>query len=183
MAADAVGPRELLRFWLELPEKTLFTADPAFDRELASRFGKTLEEAEAGRLDHWTASAEGALALVVLLDQMSRNIHRGSPAMYANDAKALAAAKQAIARGDDLRMSKEERRWLYMPFMHSEDLADQERCVELFKSSGLESALPYAEEHADIVRRFGRFPHRNAILGRVSSAEEKAYLDEGGFKG
>jgi uncharacterized protein (DUF924 family) len=120
---------------------------------------------------------------VILLDQMSRNIHRGTPGMYEHDSRALAVAERAIARGEDAALPKEERRWLYMPFMHSEKLADQERCVELCRAAGLDATLPFAVEHADIVRRFGRFPHRNAILGRASTKAETDYLEGGGFKG
>lgn len=180
---EVSSPGALLDQWLALPEDTVFGADPEFDRTLSERYGETLKAAEAGSLDHWAETAEGAVALVILLDQMSRNIHRGTPGMYANDAKALAVSKRAIARGNDLRLSRQARRWFYMPFMHSEDPADQQRCIELCQASGLVDVVPYAEQHAEIVRRFGRFPHRNAILGRETSQEEAAYLADGGFKG
>lgn len=183
MTADIRSPREILDYWFALADDVAFGADPAFDRLLEDRFGATVEAARRGALDSWEATPEGALALVLLLDQMSRNIHRGTPSMYEHDAKALAIAKRAIARGDDRALPKAERRWLYMPFMHSEDLADQERCVELCRASDLADTLPHAIEHADIVRRFGRFPHRNAILGRQSTQAEIDYLDGGGFKG
>lgn len=183
MTAERMTPRDILDFWFALSDDVIFTADLEFDRELERRFGATVEAARAGALDGWENTPEGALALVILLDQMSRNIHRGTPAMYEHDAKALAVAERAIAHGEDQARPKEERRWLYMPFMHSEELAHQDRCVELCRAAGLDDTVPYAIEHADIVRRFGRFPHRNAILGRDSSQAELDYLEAGGFKG
>lgn len=183
MTAERMTPRDVLDYWFALSEDVIFEADPEFDRELERRFGTTLEAARAGALDEWEGTPEGALALVILLDQMSRNIHRGTPAMYEHDPKAVAVAERAIARGEDQALPKEKRRWLYMPFMHSEELAHQDRCVELFRTAGLDETLPYAIEHADIVRRFGRFPHRNAILGRNPSQAEIDYLAAGGFKG
>jgi uncharacterized protein (DUF924 family) len=172
-----------LRDWLAYSDKQLFGADPAFDRELAGKHAELLEAARAGELDGWEATPEGALALVLVLDQLSRNLGRGTPDMYASDAKALAIAKRAIARGLDREVPAGARRWFYMPFMHSEDLADQEACVELCRAEGLEATLPYALEHAGIVRRFGRFPHRNRILGRPGTPEEDAFLEAGGSAG
>ncbi|MGE0211507.1 MAG: DUF924 family protein [Parvibaculaceae bacterium] len=183
MTTDVHSPRQILDFWFDLTDDVAFGADPKFDRLLEERFGGTLAAARRGKLDAWEKTPEGALALVLLLDQMSRNVHRGTPAMYEQDEKALEMAERAIARGEDMALPKEQRRWLYMPFMHSEKLADQERCVELCRASELADTLPYAIDHADIVRRFGRFPHRNAILGRTSTRGETDYLDGGGFKG
>jgi uncharacterized protein (DUF924 family) len=177
------APAEVLAFWLAQDDKIVFSADRAFDKEVSRRFHDVVEQAKSGALDHWADSPEGALALVILLDQMSRNIFRDSPQMYAADAKALATAKRAIEIGFDAALPKEKRRWLYMPFMHSEDLADQERSIELFARAELTESLPHAVGHADIVRRFGRFPHRNAILGRRSRPEEEAFLLAGGFSG
>jgi uncharacterized protein (DUF924 family) len=181
--AQTTDPGEVVSFWLAQNDKVWFSADPAFDAEVVSRFAELVERAESGSLDHWAESPEGAVALVILLDQMTRNIYRDSPGMFAADDKALALAKRVIARGFDMDLDKDKRRWLYMPFMHSEDLEDQERGVELFAQSELASSLPFAEEHADIIRRFGRFPHRNAILGRHTTPEEAAFLADGGFSG
>lgn len=181
--AEADDPGEVVSFWLGQSETTWFTADPAFDAKVSGRFAGLLERAKAGSLDHWADSAEGALALVILLDQMSRNIHRDEPEMFAADEKALMVARQAIERGFDRELPKHKRRWLYMPFMHSEDLADQERSVELFTRAGLAESVSFAMDHAEIIRRFGRFPHRNAILGRRTSPEEAAFLAGGGFSG
>lgn len=183
MTHDALAPRQLLDFWFALSDEAVFEIDPEFDLKLKGMFGGLLEQARQGNLDAWADTPEGALALVILLDQTSRNIHRGTPEMYAGDKKSVEIAKRAIARGDDQRFPLEERRWFYMPFMHSEDLADQERCVELFRKAHIKSQIPYAEDHAQIIRRFGRFPHRNAILGRAPTEEELAYLAGGGFKG
>lgn len=180
---DKADPGEVVSFWLAQSDKVWFTADPIFDAEVKARFAGLVERAKAGGLDDWAESAEGALALVVLLDQMTRNIYRDSPEMFAADDKALAVAKKAIAKGFDKELPKHKRRWLYMPFMHSEDLADQERSIELFSSADLSESIPFAVDHADIVRRFGRFPHRNVLLGRETTPEEAAFLAEGGFSG
>jgi uncharacterized protein (DUF924 family) len=181
--ARTAEPGDVVRFWLSQDDKVLFTADPNFDAEVLSRFAELVERAKSGALDDWADEPEGALALVILLDQMTRNIYRDSREMFAADDKALGLAKRAIERGFDMDLPKEQRRWLYMPFMHSEDLADQEMSVELFARSELSKSLPFAVEHADIIRRFGRFPHRNAILGRQTTQEEADFLAGGGFSG
>ena len=174
---------EVVSFWLSQNDKVWFSANPAFDAEVLSRFAELVERAKSGSLDHWADDPEGALALIILLDQMTRNIYRDSPEMFAADGKALKVARRAIGRGFDMDLPKDKRRWLYMPFMHSEDLADQERSVELFERSEISESLPFAVEHADIIRRFGRFPHRNAILGRETTPEEAAFRADGGFSG
>ena len=180
---ERAEPGEVVTFWIGQAEKTWFTADPAFDAKVRSRFGEHVERAKSGAFDHWAESPVGALALVILLDQMTRNMYRDSPEMFAADGKALAVAKRAIERGFDRELSKNERRWLYMPFMHSEELADQERSIELFAEADLSESIAFAVDHADIIRRFGRFPHRNAILGRLTTPEEAAFLAGGGFAG
>src|SRR5262249_18551221 len=139
--------------------------------------------AAAGDLSSWEASDDGALALTIVLDQFPRNMFRGDPRTYATDALAREVAGRAIDRGADARIDPVLLEFIYMPFMHSEVLADQLRCVELFGKTGHAENLKYAERHADIVRRFGRFPHRNRLLGRPTSPEEQAFLDEGGFSG
>ena len=181
--ARTTEPDDVVSFWLSQDEKVWFTADPAFDAEVLSRFAELVERAKSGALDDWADEPEGALALVILLDQMTRNIYRDSPEMFAADEQALAVAKRAIERGFDMDLPKHKRRWLYMPFMHSEEMADQERSVELFERSELAESLPFAVDHADIIRRFGRFPHRNAILGRETTRDEAAFLAGGGFSG
>jgi len=175
-------PRDVLQFWQEAGPSRWFRRDDDFDQRFRDRFLAAHEAAAAGRLSSWGATPEGALALVLLLDQFPRNAFRDTPRMYASDALARSAADAAIAAGHDLRVDAELRRFFYLPFMHSEDLRDLERCVALHQEEGGES-LRYARHHRDIVARFGRFPHRNAVLGRRSSQEEEQFLADGGFGG
>jgi uncharacterized protein (DUF924 family) len=179
-----MNPGEIIGFWLTQDESRYFEADAAFDDLLRQWFGAVHQRALDGMLSDWEESQEGRLALILLLDQMSRNIHRGTPKMFAGDAKALVLANRAIEAGDDAACGDPEvTRWYYMPFMHSEKLSDQDRCVRLCREAGLEETLPFAIEHRNIIARFGRFPHRNAILGRRMGAAEQAFLDGGGFSG
>ena len=177
-----ITPQQLLRFWQEAGPQRWFRGDPEFDADLSRRFLPAHEAAAAGQLRHWLASAEGALALVLLLDQLPRNAFRGTPRVYATDAQARAAADVAIRAGFDRAVAEELRQFFYLPFMHSEDLQDLERCIALNEPAGGEP-LRWARHHRDIVARFGRFPHRNAILGRPSTPEEERFLAEGGFTG
>lgn len=176
---------ELLDFWFGMetplqPRKIWFAKDPAFDRACHERFAGTHARAAAGELDHWAHTPDGALALVVLLDQLSRNMFRDTPAAFAQDARALAVAQGAIAQGFDLALPALRRMFLYLPFEHSEDMAHQARSVELFESlrghPWLDEAIDYAHRHHEVIERFGRFPHRNAILGRSSTPDELDYL-------
>ena len=176
-------PRDIVSYWMEQPEKRLFSVDPGFDAELKDRFGALHAQAVAGGLSDWEDTTDGRLALVLLLDQMSRNLNRGTPGMFAHDAQALSLASRAIAEGDADVLPAAEMRWHVMPFMHSEDLQDQQRCVELCRELGLDDTLPHAIEHRDIIERFGRFPHRNRLLGRAMSEDEQEFLDQGGFSG
>ena len=130
-------------------------------------------------MKHWEQTAEGALALVILLDQMPLNMYRGQPESFATEAQSREVAGRAITRHFDQYLPDKGKAFLYMPFMHSENLADQDRSVELFTNAGLQDNLRFARHHRDIVRRFGRFPHRNAILGRNSTPEETAWLASG----
>ncbi|MDW8123581.1 MAG: DUF924 family protein [Geminicoccaceae bacterium] len=172
--------RALLDLWFAPATEPLwFRPDPAFDRLLAERFGALVERAASGACDGWLEHPEGALALVLLLDQLPRNIYRGTPRAYAFDAKARALARAALARGHDRAVPERARLFFYLPFEHSEDLADQDLAVELCRPLG-GAALAYAERHREVIRRFGRFPHRNAILGRPSTPEEEAFLREPG---
>lgn len=184
----AMDPRatEVLSFWFRGPEKrkAWFEKDPAFDAEIRARFLPLYENAAAGALARWQASPGDCLALVVALDQFPRNMFRGSARAFAADPLALATAKHAIARGHDRAMLSVERQFLYLPLEHSESLADQERCLQLMREIAVfpETAdLPrWAQAHLDIIRRFGRFPHRNAALGRDSTPAEVAFLKEPG---
>ncbi|MBL8311727.1 MAG: DUF924 family protein [Burkholderiales bacterium] len=174
--------RDIVSFWRDAGPERWFRKDAAFDTVFRERFAVEHEAAASGGLDAWQASAEGALALLILLDQYPRNSFRGSPRMFATDAQAVAVANAALARGFDRELGDEMQRFFYLPFMHSERLSDQERCVELYRPLGGDG-LRYAEIHRDAVARFGRFPHRNPILGRTMTAEEQTYLDNGGFAG
>ena len=181
--SGAVEPGEVLAFWRAAGPKKWFAKDDAFDAAIRDRFLLTYEAAAIGELGHWEASAEGALALVIVLDQFPRNIFRGSARTFAADPLARAVADRAIARGYDEQIPPSERTFFYLPFEHSEDPADQERCVALHRAAGDAEGLKWAELHADIIRRFGRFPHRNKLLGRSTTPDEQAFLDAGGFAG
>ncbi len=170
---------ELLAFWFAPGTKPRrFARDGSFDAELRDRFGPLAAAAAEGRLDRRAGTPRGALGLVLLLDQLPRNLHRGDPRAFAQDEKARAVASAALAAGHDAALGQDERLFLYLPFEHSEDLADQERSVALFTELGAPEWLDYAVRHRDIVRRFGRFPHRNAALGRASTEEELDFLRE-----
>jgi uncharacterized protein (DUF924 family) len=181
--SPVVSPDEVLAFWRAAGPKKWFTKNDAFDAEIAARFLPTYVAAADGQLGEWEASADGALALLLVLDQFPRNIFRNSARAFAADALARAVADRAIARGFDQDAKDEERSFFYLPFEHSEVLADQERCVALARATGNADTLKWAELHAEIIRRFGRFPHRNAALGRTTTAKEQAFLDDGGFAG
>jgi uncharacterized protein (DUF924 family) len=176
-------PADILAFWRAAGPDKWFEKNDAFDAEIRERFRDTYAAAAAGRLAAWEEDAEGALALVIVLDQFPRNMFRGDARTYAADPLARAVAQRAIARGFDQTYVPPERRFFYLPFTHSENLADQERCVALNRAAADEEGTKWAELHADIIRRFGRFPHRNGALGRATTAEEQAFLDGGGFAG
>ncbi len=175
-------PEDVLAFWFAGDPATQrdvwFEKDVAFDTA-CTRFAGALLAAKAGALDHWAATPRGTLALLILLDQFSRNLHRGSAEAFAADAKARQVARVAIAMGFDQQVGPVERIFMYLPLEHSEVLADQDEAVRLFATLG-EELRGYAEKHRDVIRRFGRFPHRNAALGRKNTAEEEAYLLEPG---
>jgi uncharacterized protein (DUF924 family) len=178
-----VSPQDVLTFWRNAGETRWWTKDAAFDAEIRERFLDLWHAAAAGRCADWEASDDGALALVIVLDQFPRNMFRDDPRTYATDPLAREVARRAVDRGVDVRLAEDLRGFLYMPFMHSEHLADQERCIALFAKTGNAESAKYAAHHADIIRRFGRFPHRNRLLGRSTTAEEQAFLDAGGFSG
>ena len=176
-AADVVS------FWRGAGPEAWFKKDEAFDGEIRRRFLTTHEAAAAGQLSDWEHNAEGALALLILLDQFPRNMFRGQARMFDTDTMARAIAAGAIVRGFDAQADKMMRGFFYLPFEHSEDMADQVRSVAFYKAIDDADGLKWAELHADIIRRFGRFPHRNAVLGRATTPEEQAFLDGGGFGG
>lgn len=162
------------------PRPAWWARNDAFDAEIRHRFASLHDQASTRRLEHWRAEPESALALVLVLDQFTRNLMRGSPQTYACDAHALDVAKGAIASGFDQKLLPIRRQFFYLPFMHSEVLAEQDRCVALFEAlTGLpdqENSLKFARRHQEIVARFGRFPHRNALLGRTTTPEEAQFL-------
>ena len=193
-------PDEVLRFWLgacpidpaamQRVQAQWFRKDDAFDAALRARFGPTLEAALAGQLHGWAASADGWLALLLVLDQFTRNAFRGQPRSFAGDAQALALALQGIERGHDQALPPMARIFCYLPLEHAEDAAMQARSVALFTAlrdaadaepkAFFDGTLEYARKHQDVIARFGRFPHRNAILGRASTDAERAYLAQPG---
>jgi uncharacterized protein (DUF924 family) len=191
--SEMLGHAEVLEFWFGTPETAgteavsarWFSKDEAFDREIASRFGPLIEQALQGGLQDWAWQPGQALARILLLDQFTRNALRGSARAFAGDTLALAAARQMVAQAQDEALAPLRRVFVYLPFEHAESLEAQEEALRLFRrvaqeAPGLESYLHYAERHHEIVRRFGRFPHRNALLGRTSTAEEAAFLQEPG---
>jgi uncharacterized protein (DUF924 family) len=185
-------PEEVLAFWFgreseegygELRE-AWFSRDPDFDREIRDRFEEVYEEAVAGELETWKEEAQSCLALIVVLDQFPRNMFRGDARMYAADGLALAAARHAVERAYDRELPPFQRMFVYLPFEHSENLENQRFSVELFRrlseEMGSEDLMVYAVQHLRIVERFGRFPHRNEILGRRTTPEEAEFLKEPG---
>jgi uncharacterized protein (DUF924 family) len=177
--------QEIAAFWRGVGPDGWYKKDPALDQSIRDRFLPAHEAAAAGRLKAWEDSAEGALALMILLDQFPRNMFRNDARAFATDPLARAVAAGALVKGFDAKVGDKDvdmRGFFYLPFMHSEDLADQERSVALYKAAG-SADLKWADLHADIIRRFGRFPHRNAVLGRTTTPAEQAFLDDGGFKG
>lgn len=176
-------PETVWNFWRLAGPARWFTKDAAFDGALRVRFGEALARARSGAFDHWGETPEGALGLVILLDQVSRNIHRGSPLAFAADAHARALVKDWIGRGYLWKVPAPDAMWFCMPLEHSENIDDQWRCVALFQTLGLNEMVYWAKVHLDIIARFGRFPHRNPVLGRKSTAAELAFLKAGGFAG
>jgi uncharacterized protein (DUF924 family) len=172
---------EIVRFWFEeLTPKDWYRKDQALDAEITRRFGGVHDALRSGVPASWLATAKGWLAAIIVLDQFPRNMFRGDPRAFATDAEALALSKRAIAEGVDMQLVPEQRAFLYLPFQHTEDAADQARSVELFTALGIPSNLDFALRHKAIIDRFGRFPHRNAVLGRASTEQEAAFLTQPG---
>lgn len=184
----------LLELWLgpecerDAPQdavrKRWFEKSPELDARLLREHGADLEAAERGTYDDWAQTPRGRLALIILLDQLTRNLHRGTGAMFDNDDKALALARQGVELGEDRGLRAAERNFLYMPFMHSERLADQDRSIELFGQLAREAptldATEWAVKHREVIARFGRFPHRNNLLDRTSTPDEVLFLQQPG---
>ncbi len=179
----AAHPSDITTFWREAGPAKWFTKNARFDDVIRLKYEPTHHAAARGEYAAWEETAEGAFALLILLDQFPRNLYRGTGHAFATDSLARRIARKAIAKGFDEQVEVEVRHFFYLPFEHSEDLADQALCVELCAASGDLEALKWAKVHYDIIQRFGRFPHRNAALGREMTAEEHVFLDEGGFGG
>lgn len=184
--------KEILEFWFGTPDdpdygqqrKIWFTKNPEFDQEVRSRFLPYYNQAATGQLDDWQASPTSCLALIILLDQFPRNMFRGQPQAFATDSQALFFAQHAVAQKFDHELLPLQRWFIYMPFEHSENLEDQHQSVELFKTlsdqANLADGFDYAKRHLKVIERFGRFPHRNQILGRETTLEEAEFLKQPG---
>ncbi|MDP5305855.1 DUF924 family protein [Paracoccus spongiarum] len=170
-------PQDVRDFWFSDAMKPWwFAKSDEIDRQIIQLFGETYEAAHGGHLDHWMGDPQDALALVIALDQFPRNMFRGSARSFESNDLALRHARAALDRGHDRQVDPEARQFFYLPFMHSEDLDDQDRSVRLYEELGNENSLKFAREHRDIIARFDRFPHRNAVLGRETRPEEAEFL-------
>ncbi|MGO4572413.1 DUF924 family protein [Microvirga sp. 2TAF3] len=178
-----VSPNTVLDFWQAAGADKWFAKDDAFDQACRDRFLPTYEAAARGDLNEWELTPEGALAVILLLDQFPRNMFRGTRGVYKTDPAALLAADRAIEKGYDKAFKPALRQFFYLPFMHSESLRHQQRSVALNEALGEPESVKYAHHHHDIIARFGRFPHRNGILGRDTTPEEEEFLKVDGFKG
>jgi uncharacterized protein (DUF924 family) len=177
----AADIEDVLEFWFEtLSREQWYRADPVVDAQVGRRLGGLYDRLARAVPEAWLATPEGCLAAVVVLDQVPRNLFRGSPRAFATDAQARAIAAAALKRGFERALAPRRREVLYLPFQHAEDLGCQDRAVALYAALGDERALDFARRHRDIIARFGRFPHRNEALGRTSSAEEVAFLAQPG---
>ena len=178
-------PEDVLSFWLdEVGPASWYIQSDELDEKIQSRFMETWKAASEGKLDQWMLRPDQSLALLILLDQFPRNMFRGADTAFSTDKKALAVAKKAICDGHDLKVDEPQRQFFYLPLMHSECITDQDRCVRLIMTrmpKNGEQNLPFAKEHRDVIRKFGRFPYRNEALGRRTTATEQAYLQEHGF--
>ncbi|AFY99191.1 DUF924 family protein [Calothrix sp. PCC 6303] len=185
-------PNNILDFWFGSPtqpeygkpQRFWFNKQPEFDNELRTRFQQDYEQAAAGNLEDWKNNSEACLALILLLDQFPRNMFRNTPQAFATDPKAVVTAETAISKGYDQQLLTVQRWFIYLPFEHSENIQHQEKAVKLFQQlsndTESQSTIDYAIRHLEIIQRFGRFPHRNEILGRISTSEEKEFLKQPG---
>ena len=181
MAGDVKTPADVFSFWFrELTPKDWFEKNDTLDEAMRKHFAATHLALAGGELDAWHSSPQDRLAAIIVLDQFSRNMYRGTPLSFATDWLALREARLAVGAGADMAVTADERCFFYLPFEHAEDLAEQDRSVELFALLGDENYLDYAERHRAVIRQFGRFPHRNAIIGRESTGAELDYLSKPG---
>ncbi len=180
-----VTPKEIIDFWYSDSVKNQwFASTPELDMEIQEKYEEIWEKASSGELDEWSNHPDGCLALIIILDQFPLNMFRGQAKSFKTERKAIEVAWNARKNDFDQKIEKEKLAFLYMPFMHSEDLADQDMSVSLYRESKLDANISFAEHHREIIRKFGRFPHRNKILERESTEEEISYLASGnGYKG
>jgi uncharacterized protein (DUF924 family) len=175
----SISPEVVLNFWFDPEVKPFwFKKNLDFDYTIKQRFLSVYQQAVAGMLNHWRNNARGILALIIVLDQFPRNMFRNTPQAFATDQKAAELTKYALKNNYEKNLSIEEQAFIYMPLMHSESQADQSQCIQLFTQLGKEDSLKFAIKHQEIVSRFGRFPHRNQILGRESTAAEQEFLTQ-----
>lgn len=172
---------DLLETWWSLGEESWFSQSDETDAMLRERFGSLVEDARAGAIGDWKDAPHTALALMLLLDQLPRNLFRGTPEAFSSDANAVNLAHHVRAQGFDKAYRGMDRGFFYLPYMHAEDMELQSLCCDLYRGMGNQNAYYYALLHMDAIRRFGRFPHRNAMLGRISTPQEEAYMATGGF--
>lgn len=180
-----VTPKAVLDYWYTDESKAhWFASTPQIDAQIKQKFETTWQAASRHELDSWCDTADGCLALVIVIDQFPLNMYRGQEISFSTEAQARNVARIALQKGFDKQIAKDKLSFLFLPFMHSESLADQEMSLQLFFDAGLDDNIPFAQHHYDIVATFGRFPHRNAILGRTSTPEERVYINSPeGFKG
>ncbi|MCV6547724.1 MAG: DUF924 domain-containing protein [Cohaesibacter sp.] len=176
-------PQAVLDFWFGAEPRFWFAKDDGFDAQIDTQFGAIVQKARQGELMDWEEQEGGLLALIILLDQFSRNLYRGSGEAFAKDAYALILSKRLVVSHEWNSLDEQQKIFAVMPMMHSENLQDQRDCLAHMQMIGAEDSIKYAQIHLDIIEKFGRFPHRNQLLGRQTSKEEQAFLDEGGFAG
>ncbi|MGD8783225.1 MAG: DUF924 family protein [Thioalkalispiraceae bacterium] len=177
MSSRKISSEDILDFWFsDEVAKRWFKSAPEFDNELRDKFESLYLDAKNGDYDHWLETPNGCLALVILFDQLPLNIYRGKQQSFATEARAREVANHAISQSFDEEMTEKQKIFIYMPFMHSENLADQDRSIELYEKAGLKENLRFARHHRELIKRFGRFPHRNRVLGRQSTQAEREYL-------
>ncbi len=176
-------PLDVLEFWFGAEPRKWFVKDDAFDASIRDRFADVLAQAKAGELSRWERDLRGLQALIILFDQFTRNLHRGSAEAFAYDEKALALSHKLVAHQDCEWLTTYENQFGVMPMMHAEDMIEQKNCLMWMERIGLDGAVSAAKTHMDIIEKFGRFPHRNEVLGRTTTPEEQAFLDAGGFSG
>ena len=180
--SEEIDPSAIIHFWQQAGPEKWFVSDPEFDQEIKARFSHLPDQALAGQYDHWSEQASECLGLVLILDQFPRNIFRGSPEAFAYDDKAKQVATKIIDQGFDQTYQLPLKRFLYLPFMHSEKLKDQLYSIELCEKANDPDGVKFGQIHLDVIKKFNRFPHRNKVLGRQSTAEEIQFLEQGGFQ-